>query len=97
MTQAAVSQLKASISEYLARVKAGEEILVTDRGAPIAKIIPLRRSDDIISSRMARLERSGLARVGKGEAPEALWNALGPRDSAGAALAVLLEEREGGR
>jgi prevent-host-death family protein len=39
MSQVAVSQLKASVSEYLARVKAGEEILITDRGAPIAKII----------------------------------------------------------
>jgi prevent-host-death family protein len=97
MTQAAVSQLKASVSEYLARVKAGEEILITDRGAPIAKIIPLNRGGDMISTRMAHLERAGLARVGKGAAPEGLWGVPGPEDSAGRALAVILEERESER
>jgi len=41
MKSATVSKLKATLSEYLARVKAGEEVLVTERGIPIAKIIPL--------------------------------------------------------
>ena len=40
MKTAAVSKLKASISEYLLKVKAGEEVIVTDRGKPIAKIVP---------------------------------------------------------
>jgi len=40
---AAVSELKASISEYLVKVKAGEELLVTDRGKLIARLIPLDR------------------------------------------------------
>ncbi|MEI6207236.1 MAG: type II toxin-antitoxin system prevent-host-death family antitoxin [Desulfuromonadales bacterium] len=45
MQTAAVSELKASESVFLMRVKAGEEILVTDRSAPIAKIISLRRNN----------------------------------------------------
>ena len=36
-----VAQLKATLSEQLARVKAGEEIVVTERGRPIAKIVPI--------------------------------------------------------
>ncbi len=36
-----VSKLKATLSEQLARVKAGEEIVVTEHGKPIAKIVPL--------------------------------------------------------
>ncbi|PYN64673.1 MAG: type II toxin-antitoxin system prevent-host-death family antitoxin, partial [Candidatus Rokuibacteriota bacterium] len=43
MTSAAVAKLKASLSEYLARVKAGEEVIVTERGKPIAKIVPFGR------------------------------------------------------
>ncbi len=97
MVQAAVSQLKASVSEYLARVKAGEEILITDRGTPIAKIIPLNRGADMMSGRMALLERAGLLRVGKGEAPAELWDSPGLPDSSGRTLALLLEEREEGR
>ena len=35
-----VSELKAGLSAYLARVKRGEEIVVTERGEPIARIVP---------------------------------------------------------
>ena len=37
MPTAAVSDLKARLSEYLKRVKAGPEILITDRGKPVAR------------------------------------------------------------
>ncbi len=45
MKHAAVAKLKATLSEYLARVKAGEEVIVTERGKPIARIVPLARHD----------------------------------------------------
>ncbi len=35
-----VSQLRAALGEYLSYVKQGEEIIVTERGKPIARIIP---------------------------------------------------------
>ena len=56
MKTAKVSELKASISEYLSKVKAGEEVLVTDRGKPIAKIIPLKRGDIEIPAHLLTLE-----------------------------------------
>lgn len=62
-----------------------------------SKFIALSHGDDKMSSHMAALERTGLARVGKGPAPEELWNSPGPRDSIGRALASLVEEREDGR
>ena len=37
--KAGVAQLKAGLSRYLERVKAGHEVLVTDRGQPVAKIV----------------------------------------------------------
>ena len=39
MKIATISRLKASLSEYLAAVRAGEELIVTDRGKPVAKIV----------------------------------------------------------
>ena len=33
--------MKARLSEYLARVKAGEEVLVADRGRPVARLVPV--------------------------------------------------------
>lgn len=97
MQKASVSELKASASEYLMRVKAGEEVLLTDRGKPIAKIIPLRNSELAADYRMAQLELAGLARVGKGKLPADFWNSARLRDNEGAVLAALIAEREEGR
>lgn len=43
MGRASVSELKKSLRWYFRKVMAGEEVLVTDRDRPFAKIVPLRR------------------------------------------------------
>jgi prevent-host-death family protein len=35
-----VRELKSRLSEYLARVAGGEPIVVTDRGRPVARLVP---------------------------------------------------------
>ena len=35
-----VRELKAKLSEYLAAAAAGEDIVVTDRGRPVARLVP---------------------------------------------------------
>jgi prevent-host-death family protein len=40
MTRAKVSELKAGLSGFLARVRAGETVVVCDREHPIARIVP---------------------------------------------------------
>lgn len=97
MQKASVSELKASASEYLKKVKAGEEVLITDRGKPIAKIIPLRRSELAADARMAQLELAGLAKVGTGKLPADFWLTPRLRDKEGSVLAALIAEREEGR
>jgi prevent-host-death family protein len=51
-----VRELKAHLSAYLRRVKAGETVVITDRGMPLARIVPEQASLD------ARLH--GLAEAG---------------------------------
>ena len=97
MKTAAVSKLKASLSEYLSKVKAGEEVIVTDRGKPIAKIVPLKRSETAIPSHLLTLEKAGLARIGRGKLRADFWKMPRPKDKKGLALASLLKEREEGR
>jgi len=41
MTRVGIAELKARLSEYLMRVKAGEEILVSDRGRPVTRLVPI--------------------------------------------------------
>lgn len=40
MIQVGIAELKARLSEYLARVQDGEEIVVADRGRPVARSSP---------------------------------------------------------
>lgn len=97
MKTAKISELKASLSEYLSKVKAGEEIVVTDRGKSVAKIIPLRRGDIEMPAHLLTLEKAGLVRIGAGKLPASFWNMPRPKDKNGLALSALLREREEGR
>ncbi len=41
MTEAGIRELRNHLSRYLERVQAGEEIVVTDRGRAIARVLPI--------------------------------------------------------
>jgi len=96
MKTAAVSELKARLSEYLNQVKAGMEVLITDRGKPVARLVPLSRSKDLKES-LVRMEKEGLIRIGSGKLPKNFWRMHRPDDSNGMVLKALLDERETGR
>ena len=51
-------ELKNRLSEYLRKVKAGETIIVTERGKIIGQIVPLKPSLD---ERMQALVEAGIA------------------------------------
>jgi len=97
MKVAGVSELKASLSRYLAGVKAGEEVLVTERGKPIAKLAPIRKPEDQEEQRLREMERQGLLRIGSRRLPKGFWAKPRPNDPKGKALEALLEERREGR
>jgi len=46
MTRVGVRALKDHLSEYLRRVGAGERIVVTDRGEPLAALTPIDETDE---------------------------------------------------
>lgn len=95
MTLTAVSDLKASLSEYLRRVKAGEDVVVTERGRPIARLVAIPVAEQSTDQRLAALERAGLVRRGTGKAPDWLWKELPlAKDSAGSVVKALVEDRD---
>jgi prevent-host-death family protein len=96
MKTAAVSELKARLSEYLSHVEAGMEVLITDRGKPVARLVPIPRSADLKES-LVRMEKQGLIRLGPGKLPRDFWRMARPDDPEGEVLRALLEEREAGR
>ena len=91
MKSAAITNLKSSLSKYIKWVKAGEEVIVTERGRPVAKIVPVERES---AEQLAELEKQGLIRRGSGRLPKAIWQTEPPADDKGLGLKYLLEERE---
>lgn len=58
-----VRELKARLSEYLRKVRAGETILITDRGQPVGRIVP---ADQPLEARLqAMIEAGGLGWSGQ--------------------------------
>jgi prevent-host-death family protein len=53
-----IRELKTQLSEYLRRVKSGQTIVITERGRPIGRIIPVAES---LEERMQYLIDAGLA------------------------------------
>ena len=54
--QVGVRELKNNLSRYLDRVKTGDEVIVTDRGRPVARLSAVDPSTD----RLAELIAAGL-------------------------------------
>lgn len=96
MKRAAVSTLKATLSACLAKVKAGDEVLVIKRGKPIAKLVPLSK-DSHESETLRDLARAGLVRLGTGKLPAGFWKLPRPKDRQDRGLKALLTDRSEGR
>lgn len=96
MPTAAVSELKARLSEYLQKVRGGAEVLITDRGKPVARLVPISRLKNLKES-LVKMEKRGLIRLGSGRLSKGFWALPRPEDPEGLVLQALLEERAEGR
>lgn len=59
-TQVGVRELKTHLSRYLAEVKAGSAIVITEHGKPIGRIVPVAPAPPTLTERMQTLEEGGL-------------------------------------
>jgi prevent-host-death family protein len=96
MRSASISQAKDGLSSLVDRVKAGEVVLITDRGVPVARLEPIATSIDN-SGRLERLSRAGLARPATRTLPREFLE--GPTvespEGTSAVDEVILERRSG--
>ena len=60
MITAGIKEIKNNLSRYLAQVKAGEEIMITERGKPVARIIQEGQEPMSIRAALAPLIKKGL-------------------------------------
>ncbi|MBK5101672.1 MAG: type II toxin-antitoxin system prevent-host-death family antitoxin [Desulfobacteraceae bacterium] len=60
MISAGIKHVKNNLSRLLAQVKAGEEILITERGRPVARIVKENQGDKSIRAALGPLVQRGL-------------------------------------
>jgi prevent-host-death family protein len=93
-----IRELKNRLSEVVRAVKAGEHILVTDRGTVVAELVPpgRPRTDPSVPPGLARLAERGIARLGAPNDPS-LYRDLPPLRRRPASVARLLDDERGTR
>jgi len=96
MTRVSISDLKARLSAFIDIVRNGDEVLVTDRGRPVARLVPVR-GDEQADGQREQLIRSGRLRAPSAMLAPDFWTRPRAADTHGRALAMLLEERDSGR
>lgn len=98
MKMTSVSYAKAHLSALLRRVRTGQEIVITDRGIPVARLIPAHGGE--LSPSVAALVAKGLVSAPKAPLTRRMVRELPaplklPRGVS--ILQALLQEREEGR
>jgi prevent-host-death family protein len=100
MKRVGMAELKNSLSRYVNHVRAGGSVIIYDRSVAVAQILPVehaaaRTSRD--ADRLARLQRKGLIRRGKGGVRQWLHRHKPVRATLRKNLVdTLLQERESG-
>lgn len=95
MKRATITEAKNGLSALIDQVKAGETILITDRGTPVARLTPADTVEDD-EGRLARLERAGLIRRGTGDVRRILEMPLARTVDGSSVVELLLEDRRSG-
>ena len=100
MVKTNISTMKSQLSRYIDRVKGGQEVVISERDRPVAKLVPYhaRKSEGgDWSARVMELARQGQIKVAqKSKRPLRLTPAPAPKGGA-RVLEALLEERRSGR
>lgn len=97
MKTATITEAKNRLSALLDEVRAGQTVVILDRGVPVARLEPIVADPDQ-TGRLERLERAGIVRRALRPPPVELLGTPGPRLGPGASLLeALLEERRSGR
>lgn len=96
MKTVSISELKARLSQYIDAVRSGHEVIVTDRGTPVARL------SAVAGARGAEARLRDLVRTGRVRPPlrrgHMDFDRLDlPPDPESRGLQALLEERRGSR
>lgn len=97
MKSESISSAKNRLSALIKRVQRGDSVVITDRGVPVAKLVPVQLGPGV-PDRILALAQQGLARL-PAQVPDTAWlDRPRPQPTPGpGAVDLLLEERRQGR
>jgi prevent-host-death family protein len=96
MKTESISSAKNNLSALIRRVQKGEPVLITDRGVPVAKLVPVQLEKGV-PARIIALAQQGLVRLPE-RVPDTAWLDLPrPKLTPGPSIVELFlqERREG--
>lgn len=102
MKTASVSALRAQLRRFLAAVRRGETIVITDREAPVARLVPIEKSGvatrGTVPSWFLELGKRGVVRMGHMRGCPEITESLPPGPARGSGVVdALLDDRRSGR
>jgi len=88
-----IREAKANFSKLLRMVEKGNEVVLTDRGRPVGRIVPVGREALSLESRIKEMEDAGIVEPVLGKGPGSLPSPIPIEE--GLAQKLLVEDREG--
>ena len=89
-----IRDMKNHLSKYLKLVRAGKEVVITDRGKPVAQLTPIRPLSQNEEEVIARINALPWAQPGKEGKPKGSRKGVALRGKGPAAAAIVLQDRE---
>ena len=71
-----IRDAKIHLSKFIKMVRKGNEVILTDRGQPVGKIVPIHNGELSLSARIKRLEDQGLLEICSGKDPKKIPYAI---------------------
>jgi prevent-host-death family protein len=96
MQTASIADFKARLSAFLDVVKEGQEVIITERGRPIAQVTAVRGSRHDAAHRDQLIRSNQMKPPAQGLPKDLLTRSL-PADVEGHVMTSLLDERNEGR
>jgi prevent-host-death family protein len=89
-----IREAKMHLSRYLKQVQQGREIVLTDRGRPVGRIVPIESAALSLTERLRRLTEKGILELRQGPATGTVGPPIPVKDDV--ARRYLEEDRAGG-
>lgn len=90
--EVSIREMKNCLSAYLKRVRAGADVVITDRGRPVARLVPVRTGQDEVAV-VARLNALPWVRPGNGRKLKGAKRPIRLKRGDRSAAEMVLEDR----